>query len=203
MITWYSVTSEEFNAAPASSKSENKLFFLTDTLELYKGDKLYSKSVDFYENTIPTNPAINRLYIEKNTHEGRIWTGSEWIVVIQPIQLEVDVLNTTKPISGFAVFNYTDNNFIKYTELQELSNDQKILARKNIDGLIAPKTALLNQFIKVSEVDNNGNIIATEAVDEPDRDDALALVSEMGFITPCADKDGNIYTDKNGNIYIL
>lgn len=137
MITWYSVTSEEFNAAPASLKSKNKLFFLTDTLELYKGDKLYSKSVDFYENTIPTNPAINRLYIEKNTHEGRVWTGSEWIVVIQPIQLEVDVLNTTKPVSGFAVFNYLDQNYVKYSENQELDENKKLQARKNINAVSA------------------------------------------------------------------
>ena len=66
MISWHSITSEVYNSTPESLKTNDKLFFLSDTGEIYKGKYLYSKSVEFYENEIPSNPSINRIYIEKN-----------------------------------------------------------------------------------------------------------------------------------------
>ena len=113
MISWYSITSEVYNSTPESLKTNDKLFFLSDTGEIYKGKYLYSKSVEFYENEIPSNPAINRIYIEKNTLEGRIFDGNEWVIIAQPIQIYIDVLNTTKPVSGFAVYDYINRNFVK------------------------------------------------------------------------------------------
>lgn len=135
MITWHAITSKEFNEAPISLKTEDKIFFLIDTNEIYRGNQLYTKFVEFYENEIPENPVVNRMYIEKNTLEIRIWDGSNWLILIYPVQMNIDVLNTTKPVTGFAVYDFLNKNFIKYTESQELNSDQKLQARSNIDAV--------------------------------------------------------------------
>ena len=132
MISWHSITSEVYNSTPESLKTDDKLFFLSDTGEIYKGKYLYSKSVEFYENEIPTNPTINRIYIEKNTLEGRIFDGDEWVIIAQPVQISIDVLNTTKPVSGFAVYDYVNKNFVKYSESQKLTTEEQSQVRQNL-----------------------------------------------------------------------
>lgn len=49
------------------------------------------------------------------------------------------------------------------------------------------------------EPDENGNIDLDFPLTD---DDALALVIEMGFVTPVGN-NGRIFTDKNGAIFIL
>lgn len=69
--------------------------------------------------------------------------------------------------------------------------------------LPSPETAAVGQFIKVSAVDESGKVTATEAVDEPDEDDALELVAELGLAEPMTDDEGNVLTDENGVLFIL
>ena len=38
---------------------------------------------------------------------------------------------------------------------------------------------------------------------KPNKDDALALLAEMGFIEPTIAADGSIFTDSNGVLYSL
>ena len=68
-------------------------------------------------------------------------------------------------------------------------------------------------FIDENKVDKNDLLQADwrqtdeMAIDfiknKPDRDDALVIVTEMGFVEPIAAADGSIYTDENGAIYTL
>ena len=69
--------------------------------------------------------------------------------------------------------------------------------------LPSPETAAVGQFVKVSAVDDTGKVTATEAVDEPDEDDALELVTEMGLVDPMTDESGNVLTDENGILFTL
>lgn len=108
MITWHSVTKSEFEAAPDSDKFSDSLYFITDTNEIYKGAQLFASGVE-YCTQFPSSPAEGRLYINSGTYEGKIYINSEWITIIQPVQVTVDVLNTTKPVSGFAVITYTED----------------------------------------------------------------------------------------------
>lgn len=70
-------------------------------------------------------------------------------------------------------------------------------------ALPLPESATAGQFIKVSAVDESGKVTATEAVDEPDEDDALELVAELGLAEPMTDDEGNVLTDKNGVLFLL
>ena len=80
MISWYSVTSAEYKAASASEKTDDKIFYLTDTQQIYRGTKNYTENVVMY-TTVPTSPATGKLYINSNTKECRVWDGTKWIAI--------------------------------------------------------------------------------------------------------------------------
>lgn len=42
-----------------------------------------------------------------------------------------------------------------------------------------------------------------ESNDDSDEDDAIALATETGLVSPAAAEDGSIYTDENGVLYIV
>lgn len=106
MLTWHYITSEVYKAAGPEQKTADKLFYLSDTRQIYRGTDLFTEACRLYDTTEPTAPAVGVLYIEQNTLEGKIYNGSTWQTVIQPIQSTVDSGNTNKPVSGKAVADY-------------------------------------------------------------------------------------------------
>ena len=106
MITWHYITRAAYDAAKVGDKTEDKLFYLSDTHEIYRGTQSFSESVILYTTTKPATPAVGKLYIESTTLEGWIYTGSAWTQVIQAVQSTVDAADTTKPVSGKAVADY-------------------------------------------------------------------------------------------------
>lgn len=87
MISWYSVTSAEYKAASASEKTDDKIFYLTDTQQIYRGTKNYTENVVMY-TTIPTSPATGKLYINSSTKECRIYDGTDWITIVNPSTID-------------------------------------------------------------------------------------------------------------------
>lgn len=107
MISWHNITKAEYDAADDTERTDDKIYFLKDTNEIYKGSKLFTNSVEFV-TAYPSNPSISRIYVDKSTYEGKVYNGSEWVTVIQPIQSTIDILNTSKPVSGFAVYSFVN-----------------------------------------------------------------------------------------------
>ena len=105
MITWHYITRATFDAASVEEKTSDKLFFLSDTKEIYRGTQSFTESVIMHAEE-PTVKAVGKLYINANTLEGRIWNGSAWTTVIQPVQSTMDATNTNLPVSGKAVGDY-------------------------------------------------------------------------------------------------
>lgn len=105
MITWHYITRATFDAADVSEKTSDKLFFLSDTHEIYRGTQSFTESVIMHTEE-PTVKAVGKLYINANTLEGRIWNGSAWTTVIQAVQASMDATNTNLPVSGKAVGDY-------------------------------------------------------------------------------------------------
>ena len=101
MMNWHIVTSAEY---AAGVKVDDDLYYLSDTQEVYRGTVSYTQSIAMYETTLPSNPALNRLYIEKTTLAGSIWNGSSWVEVVKPIASTVT--NSANPVSGAAVVSY-------------------------------------------------------------------------------------------------
>lgn len=88
MISWHIVTSEMYrNGTP----QDGHMYFLSDTREIYRGSDPFTESVIMYTGTLPTAPALNRLYINSETLEGKIWQGTDagWKTVINAISDEV------------------------------------------------------------------------------------------------------------------
>lgn len=87
-------------------------FYLTDdTLELYFGDKKYTKAVRLYTNTEgkPTTPAEDVLYVNSDTGVGEVNVGGTWVVVIKGYATSIgaDADDSTIPTSK-AVKDYID-----------------------------------------------------------------------------------------------
>lgn len=106
---------------------------------------------------------------------------------------------------GFYLFSTLDEHYFSNRIARTADVNAKVeeLTTEIDTKLVAPESATAGQFIKVLEVDDAGNVIATEAVDEPDEDDALELVAELGLAEPMTDDEGNVLTDENGVLFIL
>ena len=118
------------------------------------------------------------------------------------IKLEERVEKIEKNIDSIDV-----NDVVKYVE-QDLTEDQKKQARKNINAIQSPiTTAAIGQVLIVKEIDNNGKPIEWEVSDFPKNNDiltendALSLAIECGLVEPVMLNDNTIYTDSNGVIY--
>lgn len=130
MLTWHYVTRAQYDAAADGEKSADKLFFLSDTKEIYRGTQPFTESVILYTSE-PTSKAVGKLYVNATTLEGRIWNGSAWTTVIQPVQATVDTADTAKPVSGKAVADYVAEELAKVTASDGLVANVEYVADSN------------------------------------------------------------------------
>ena len=130
MLTWHYVTSAEYKAADASVKTADKLYFLSDTKQIYRGTELFTEACSLY-SVLPATPAVGRLYIDQNTLEGKIYNGSAWTTVIQPVQATLTASDTAKPVSGKAVADYVADEIAKVTGSGELVKSLSYAANTN------------------------------------------------------------------------
>ena len=105
MITWHYVTRSAYDAASVDTKTADKLYYLSDTGEIYRGTQSFSESVILYDEE-PTVKAVGKLYVNSATLEGKIWTGSAWKVVVQAAATTLSATDTLQPVSGKAVSDF-------------------------------------------------------------------------------------------------
>ena len=75
MMNWHIVTSAEY---AAGVKRESSLYFISDTHEIYRGEVPFTESVIMYTELPVTGIAVNRLYINSATLEGKVYDGTSW-----------------------------------------------------------------------------------------------------------------------------
>lgn len=126
MLKWVTGSAAAF--AALDSKDTNTLYFIQDTGEIYKGDKPFTEAVIFVDGEFPAKGAVGKVYVKESDLEGRVWTGTEWKTIIQPIaDTLTDGARETKAVSGEAVKTYVTNKFAeqvgKYVE--EISYDKE------------------------------------------------------------------------------
>ena len=102
MMNWHIVTSAEY---AAGVKRESSLYFISDTHEIYRGEVPFTESVIMYTELPVTGIAVNRLYINSATLEGKVYDGTSWTTVIRPITDTVTA-DGVNPVSGKAVAAY-------------------------------------------------------------------------------------------------
>ena len=120
MLTWHYITRKEFDDAEAAVKTDDKLYFISDTREIYKGTKLFTESVSLVKEFPAGGGAVGRLYVNSTTLEGKIWTGTAWTPVIQPVQSKLTASDAAKPVSGKAVADYVTGEIAKVTGSKDL-----------------------------------------------------------------------------------
>lgn len=94
-------TFEEYTAA--DPKDENSLYFTTDTLQLFKGDKEYSKPVELVDE-LPGTGVIGKTYLLKTDGTEYVYDGTEFKQVTYPLATEMgEVPSDTKILTEKAV----------------------------------------------------------------------------------------------------
>lgn len=119
MLTWHYITRKAFDDAAEATKTADKLYFISDTHEIYKGTQLFNESITLVTE-FPASGAAGRLYVDSTTLEGKIWTGTAWSTVIQPVQATLTASDTAKPVSGKAVADYVTGEIAKVTGSKDL-----------------------------------------------------------------------------------
>lgn len=105
MIKWVITTSTAY--AGLELKDANALYFLQDTQEIYKGETSFTQSIVMVEDRFPAKGAQGKIYIHGTTLEGKVWNGSAWKTVIQPVATSLsDSATENKAVSGEAVKAY-------------------------------------------------------------------------------------------------
>lgn len=87
MMSWHFVTSEEFKTG---TKIDDDIYFLSDTLEIYRGNVCFTKFIEMFEEAANiANPSQNRLYIKSSNMAGYIYDGTNFKMVIRPLASKI------------------------------------------------------------------------------------------------------------------
>lgn len=106
--SWYCITQDEYNHIPIYQKISNKIFYIKDTGQIYRGNKLFTGSVVLCKE-FPVNPVVEKLYFNTETSEGKVYNGKTWVDVIKPITVSNKVeKDGTDPVSSGAVYKYIE-----------------------------------------------------------------------------------------------
>lgn len=105
LLTWHYITAQQYKDAEVTAKTADKLFFLSDTGEIYRGTQLFTESCKMYTGEL-TEKALGRIYINETTLEGKIWDGTDYKTVIQPVTSAIIKGDTTRPVTSKAVEDY-------------------------------------------------------------------------------------------------
>lgn len=121
MLSWHFVTAAEYYGA--GSRDAEKLYFLSDTHEIYKGDIPFTEAVIMVDDATGgfetalqaiTNPARRKIYMSQTTMEGRIYNGTSWQTVIRAVDTAVTNSSNNLITSG-AVATYVTQQIAQIT----------------------------------------------------------------------------------------
>ncbi len=90
------------------TKNPNAIYFLTDSREIYVGDKLYAEPLRLYTGSLPLSAiALGALYINTETGLGSVHNGTAWNTVMKPVVGTIDAtasddtVPTTKGVKDY------------------------------------------------------------------------------------------------------
>ena len=84
MLTWHFISRNAYDIMNDSLKTPDKLFFVRDDKSILNGTAVFSEDIILY-NKYPTTIIGNKVYININTLEGMVCTGSSWDTIINPV----------------------------------------------------------------------------------------------------------------------
>ena len=146
LYRFHTVSSEEFkNGTPI----DNDIYFITDTHEIYRGSINYTNNIILYTGTDPVYQGGNKLYINIDTFEVKIYKNNEWCTLNKYSKLEgkpgdefeyegeiniisIDPNGELSDMFGLYAFNYDTSTIYDISEGDSLllyietSNGEKI-----------------------------------------------------------------------------
>lgn len=103
LMSWHFVTSDEYKAG---TPVEDDLYFLSDTLEIYRGGLCFSKYIEMFEKSADVAaPSKNRLYIRSSDMAGYIYDGTSFKMIIRPLAATISEGNNGIVTSG-VIYKY-------------------------------------------------------------------------------------------------
>lgn len=163
IVQWVICTAAEYHAM--DTHPENKLYFLYDTEEFYRGDIPFATSIIFYDGERPLTGAQRKIYVDSKTLNGYVYDGY-WQQVITQYNVVGEVLDDTPGdsipnVDALRRFIETSISDMKYNpESHAIEYTQgNLIKAVVIDGLMVDskfddKTNCLNFY------DVNGDIIS-------------------------------------------
>lgn len=111
-IGWIEITSAMFYSL--EEKKPGYLYFLTDTKEIFKGDKLYSGNIEYVSELPKVNINVNKLYILPSGY-GFKYNGFTWDKILYGIESVLDDSVNTQfgAVSGEAIKQYIKDKITK------------------------------------------------------------------------------------------
>lgn len=112
MIKWVKTNSVYFESL--ENKDPNTMYLLTDTQEIYNGDKNYTSDV-YYIETFPDDPIKGKIYVKTSTMECKSWNGNRWVTIVPRVYGELqdgvacDGLVTGDAIKAYVSDKLSDN----------------------------------------------------------------------------------------------
>lgn len=79
LFGWHIVNKETFMT---SEPNADHIYFIEDTGEIYRGAVPFGKNLEFCDEFPTEKIVINCLYIKNDTHEAKIFNGTEWIELV-------------------------------------------------------------------------------------------------------------------------
>lgn len=161
MITWYYISNDIYEEIPTEEKTLERMFFLYDTKQIYRGTENFTNKVIIYTE-LPKTGIVGRMYLNKNTLEGNVYNGKFWVKVIYSIQEALVTEDDIKPLlhqdDDISIYSLEedDNDTIDINEsfLKRVASNNDI-TYQNLDG----------KMNKVSPSDVDEVIIASSTGD--------------------------------------
>ena len=194
---WHYVTRKEFNDGPVY---EDDIYFIKDTGELYRGKVPFNEAIIWYNEVVPEEPVINKLYIDSTNLEGKVFNGRQWNTVFYPVAQTIDPENTN-PASSKAVATYIVGQLAAYATKEDAVS---VLSWDAAQAMLSVKNAKeqTTQNIKFSGL--GIDLIYTKETGKLQLVDALG--NKIGSEIQLADKDKYIrsgeYNDTNKEIVL-
>lgn len=162
MITWHYISNDIYEEIPTEEKTLERMFFLYDTNQIYRGTENFTNKVIIY-NELPKTGIIGRMYLNKTTLEGNVYNGKFWVKVIYSIQEALVTEDDIKPLlhqdDGISIYSLEedDNNTIDINEsfLKSIVSNNNVSTQQNFD----------DKMHKVSPSDVDEVIIASSTGD--------------------------------------
>ena len=133
-----------------ASHPENKLYFLADTEEIYRGDVPFGTSILFYQGGLrPIKGADRKIYIDKDSLNGYVYNNSTntWTEIIHQYEICTELLDKSKNdelVSVQALRKYIETAISEMTYNPDDYSIEYVQGNINrsvvIKGLLSPKS---------------------------------------------------------------